>query len=69
MTTVETVEGPASCFPSIEKKYGHPVEHRFGVLRGAGDRKHIALVDLIESGHGLGHGRANALVAYHRARS
>ena len=30
MTSPEKVQGPASYFPSIEKKYGHPVEHWFG---------------------------------------
>lgn len=69
MTTVEKVKGPASYFPSIEEKYGHPVEHWFGILRGAGDLKHMALVDLLKSQHGLGHGHANALVAYYLARS
>ena len=69
MQSQERVKGPASYFPSIEKKYGQPVEHWFQVLRGAGDRKHMELVGLLKSEHGLGHGHANALVAYHLARS
>ena len=68
MKSDETVKGPASYFPSIEKKYGQPVEHWFTVLRGAGDRKHMELVSLLKTEHGLGHGHANALVAYHLAR-
>lgn len=67
MATNEKVQGPASYFPSIEKKYGHPVSHWFGVLRAAGDLKHMELVALLKSEHGLGHGHANALVAYHLA--
>lgn len=63
-----TVKGPASYFPSIEKTYGHPVEHWFGILREAGDLRHMELVTLLKTGHGLGHGHANALVAYHLAR-
>ncbi len=65
MATPAKVHGPASYFPSIEKKYGHPVDHWFGILQAAGDRKHMELVALLKSEHGLGHGHANALVAFH----
>ena len=65
----EKVKGPASYFPSIETKYGQPVEHWFEILRDAGDLKHMELVQLLKSEHGLGHGHANALVAYHPAKS
>lgn len=64
MTDKPRVQGPASYFPSIEKKYGQPVEHWFRVLKGAGKLKHMELVALLKSKHGLGHGHANALVAY-----
>jgi len=59
------VKGPASYFPSIEKTYGHPVSHWFAILKAAGDLKHMELVTLLKSGHQLGHGHANALVAHH----
>jgi hypothetical protein len=65
MASSEKVQGPASYFPSIEKKYGQPVSHWFGILRSAGDLKHMELVALLRTGHGLGHGHANALVAYY----
>jgi hypothetical protein len=68
MEPAEKVKGPASYFPSIEKKYGHPVEHWFDVLRKAGKLKHMELVDMLKSEHGLGHGHANALVAYYLAK-
>lgn len=68
MATTERVQGPASYFPSIEKKYGQPVAHWFGVLEAAGNLKHMELVALLKSAHGLGHGHASALVAYHLAR-
>ncbi|WP_048439234.1 DUF4287 domain-containing protein [Caenimonas sp. SL110] len=68
MKSQEKVTGPASYFPSIEKKYGQPVEHWFKVLQGAGDLKHMELVGLLKTEHGMGHGHANALVAYHLAR-
>lgn len=58
------VKGPASYFPSIEKTYGQPVEHWFGVLRAAGPMKHMEMVALLKSQHSLGHGHANALVAH-----
>ncbi|MES2784834.1 MAG: DUF4287 domain-containing protein [Pseudomonadota bacterium] len=61
----EKVKGPASYFPSIETKYGQKVDHWFKVLGDAGDLKHMELVQLLKSRHGLGHGHANALVAYH----
>lgn len=68
MAASEKVQGPASYFPSIEKKYGQPVAHWFGVLEAAGNLKHMELVSLLKSAHGLGHDHANALVAYHLAR-
>jgi hypothetical protein len=68
MGAEDKVKGPASYFPSIEKTYGQPVEHWFQVLRGAGDRKHMELVMLLKTEHGLGHGHANALVAHHLAK-
>lgn len=68
MPTSEKIQGPASYFPSIEKKYGQPIEHWLQVLRSAGDLKHMELVKLLKTDHGLGHGHANALVAHHLAR-
>ena len=59
-----TVKGPASYFPAIEARYGHPVEHWKAIIRAAGDKKHMELVALLKEQHGLGHGHANALVAH-----
>jgi hypothetical protein len=58
------VKGPASYFPSIEKKYGLSISHWMGVLQKAGPLKHMAFVDLLKKEHGMGHGHANALVAH-----
>lgn len=66
MTATEKVKGPASYFPSIETKYGQPVEHWFKLLRQQKDLKHMEMVNWLKSEHGLGHGHANALVAYFR---
>ena len=68
MESTEETKGPVSYFPSIEKKYGQPVEHWFAILRSAGNLRHMELVGLLKSEHGLGHGHANALVAYHLAK-
>ena len=68
MAASEKVKGPASYFPSIEKTYGHPVEHWFDLLRKAGSLKHMELVAMLKSDHGLGHGHANALVAHFLAK-
>jgi len=68
MATTEKLQGPASYFPSIEKKYGQPIAHWLQVLREAGDLKHMELVALLKAEHGLGHGHANALVAHHLAK-
>ena len=68
MASTEKVTGPASYFPSIEKKYGQPIDHWMKILRSAGPLKHMELVALLKSEHQLGHGHANALVAWHLAR-
>jgi hypothetical protein len=60
----EPVKGPASYFPSIEKKYGRPVEEWFDLIRSRSEAKHMELVAWLKGQHGLGHGHANALVAY-----
>ena len=64
MATPEKISGPASYFPSIEKKYGKPIAHWIQVLKEAGPLKHMELVGLLKSEHQLGHGHANALVAW-----
>ena len=68
MESTENVKGPASYFPSIEKTYGQPVAHWFNILRSAGSLRHMELVSMLKFDHGLGHGHANALVAYHLAK-
>lgn len=69
MASDDKTKGPASYFPSIEKTYGKPVAHWFEILDAVQDRKHMEQVAYLKSEHALGHGHANALVAFHRARS
>ncbi|WP_136637148.1 DUF4287 domain-containing protein [Pseudooceanicola onchidii] len=64
-------KGPASYFPSIEAKYGQPIEHWLQMVR---DRltadpglKHMEIVAYLKTEHGLGHGHANAIVAHELA--
>ena len=59
-----TVKGPASYFPSIEKKYGQPIDYWKAIIRDNLDKKHMEIVAVLKSEHGLGHGHANALVAH-----
>lgn len=63
----DKVRGPQSYFPSIEAKYGYPVRHWFDILQAHRDKPHMAMVSILKGDHGLGHGHANALVAYFRA--
>lgn len=69
MTEKAVVKGPASYFPSIEAKYGQPVEHWFKLLKKLKDMKHMEMVNWLKTEHGMGHGHANALVAYHLANN
>jgi hypothetical protein len=67
MSDTEKVKGPASYFPSIEKKYGVVVQHWFELLQAKSQLKHMEMVALLKEEHGISHGHANALVAYFRA--
>ena len=58
------VKGPASYFPSIERTYGRPIEEWQEMIRASDLEKHMELVNWLKTGHGMGHGHANALVGY-----
>ena len=60
----ESVKGPASYFPSIEKKYGRPIAEWQDLIRSSLLTRHLELVNWLKAEHGLGHGHANALVAH-----
>jgi len=59
----DKIKGPASYFPSIEAKYGRPINEWKDLIRTRPELKHMQLVAWLKSEHGLGHGHANALVA------
>lgn len=62
--TEQTVKGPASYFPSIEKNYGRPIEEWQELVRQRLPAKHMDLVKMLKDEHGMGHGHANAIVAH-----
>lgn len=64
----EKVHGPASYFPSIEKTYGRPIQEWLNLAADRLDTdRHLDVVEWFKSEHGLGHGHANAIVAYAKA--
>jgi acetyl esterase/lipase len=66
-TVTAGTKGPASYFPSIERTYGRPIQEWLDlVVERLEGRRHMEVVDLLKTEHGLGHGHANALVAYVR---
>ena len=69
MTDNTPIKGPASYFPSIEKTYGHPIDYWMTVLDGMTGKTHMQMVADLKADNNLGHGHANALVAYYRARN
>jgi hypothetical protein len=60
----DKIKGPASYFPSIEKKYGRPISDWKEMVRAALPAKHMELVAMLKDQHGMGHGHANAIVAH-----
>ncbi len=64
MSDSKKVTGPASYFPSIEKKYGQPIDHWIALVKKQKAMKHMEIVNLLKTEHGLGQGHANAIVAY-----
>ncbi len=60
----DIVKGPASYFPSIEKKYGRPISEWKQIVRAALPARHGDLVAMLKERHGMGHGHANAIVAH-----
>lgn len=62
-------KGPASYFPSIEKTYGRPVQEWIDIVVDGLDagETHMAVVEVLKTDHGMGHGHANAVVAYTKA--
>lgn len=62
----EKVQGPKSYFPSIEKKYGKPIDHWMKILKKHKTKAHMEMVAVLKTEHEMGHGHANAIVAVFR---
>lgn len=63
-----TPKGPASYFASIEKTYGRPIQEWLDLVSGRlATEPHMQVVTWLKTEHGLGHGHANAIVAFVRA--
>lgn len=60
----QAVKGPASYFPSIEKKYGRSIAEWKALLRARPPARHMEHVAWLKAEHGMGQGHANALVAH-----
>lgn len=60
----ETTKGPASYFPSIEKTYGRPIAVWQQIVLDRLPARHMELVAMLKTEHGMGHGHANAIVAH-----
>lgn len=56
--------GPASYFPSIEKNYGRSIAEWQVIIAGRVPDKHMSIVNHLKSEYAMGHGHANALVAW-----
>jgi len=69
MPAQEKVSGPASYFPSIEKKYGYPIQHWLDLVQQQKTMKHMEIVNWLKTEQQMGHGHANAIVAYVLARN
>lgn len=63
----DKVTGPASYFPSIEAKYGQPIDHWMDQLDTVPDLRHKEQVEFLKNEYGMGHGHANAIVAVWRS--
>ena len=60
----DVIKRPASYFPSIEKKYGKPIAEWQDLIRQRLPAKHMDLVSMLKTDHGMGQGHANAVVAH-----
>lgn len=47
--SADKVTGPASYFPSIEKKYGQPISHWKSLLAAMPEAKHSEMVAMLKS--------------------
>lgn len=63
-TPAQKAKGPASYFPSIERRYGRPIGEWQHIVRASSLTRHMELVAMLKVECGIGHGHANAIVAH-----
>ena len=63
------LSGPASYFPSIEKKYGKPIEYWMKELEKVSKLAHMEQVAHLKENFEMGHGHANAIVHVFRQKN
>ena len=63
----EKVKGPASYFPSIEKKYGKSIDFWMKEIKKVSKLAHMEQVAHLKTQFEMGHGHANALVAHFKS--
>jgi hypothetical protein len=63
------VKGPASYFPSIEATYGRQMQEWLDLTASewTSGSSHMEIVSTLKDEHDMGHGHANAVVAYVKA--
>jgi monomeric isocitrate dehydrogenase len=66
----EVIKGPRSYFASIEKTYGRPIQEWVDLAaeRLESGSTHMEAVGWLKSDHAMGHGHANAVVAWVKAK-
>ena len=57
-------QGPSFYFDSIESKYGKSIAEWQAIIATYAGQKHMEIVGHLKADYGLGHGHANALVAW-----
>jgi len=57
-------QGPASYFPSIERRYGRSIAEWQAIIAEGPAGTHMQIVDRLKTEYGMGHGHANALVGW-----
>lgn len=66
----EVLKGPPSYFAGIEKRHGRPIQEWVDLAAAhlEGGAKHMQVVEWLKAEHGMGHGHANAVVAWIKGR-
>jgi len=66
----EAVKGPRSYFASIAKTYGRPIQEWVDLAaeRLVSGATHMETVAWLKAEHSMGHGHANAVVAWVKSR-